>query len=119
MALDINIRRQKFQHKNAAPQPPAPALIHSLFHSSVIIEQNEKSLLVYDSLFDVQVKRIHEYKRQMLNVLHLIVLYQEMLADPHHTRIPRTVIIAGKAAAGYEVAKDIIRLAYCVSRKIN
>lgn len=71
------------------------------------------------SLFDVQIKRIHEYKRQMLNLLHLIMLYQEMLSTPHHQRIKRTIIFGGKAAAGYETAKDIIRLAYCVGRKIN
>lgn len=76
-------------------------------------------LIDVDSLFDVQVKRVHEYKRQMLNILHVIVLYQEILANPANTRIPRTVIFAGKAAAGYEVAKEIIRLAYCIGRKIN
>lgn len=72
-----------------------------------------------NSLFDVQVKRIHEYKRQMLNVLHLIMLYQEILANPQHQRIKRTIIFAGKAAAGYETAKQIIRFIYCVARKIN
>lgn len=71
------------------------------------------------SLFDVQVKRIHEYKRQLLNVLHLIMLYQEILGNPNTKRIKRTVIFAGKAAAGYETAKDIIRLIHCVARKIN
>ena len=72
-----------------------------------------------NSLFDVQIKRIHEYKRQMLNLLHLIMLYQEILSTPHHQRIKRTVIFGGKAAAGYETAKDIIRLIFCVGRKIN
>lgn len=71
------------------------------------------------SMFDVQIKRIHEYKRQLLNVLHLIMLYQEILSTPNHQRIKRTVIFGGKAAAGYETAKDIIRLIYCVARKIN
>lgn len=72
-----------------------------------------------NSIFDVQVKRIHEYKRQLLNVLHLIILYQEILTNPHHQRQNRTVIFAGKAAAGYETAKDIIRLICCVANKIN
>lgn len=72
-----------------------------------------------NSLFDVQIKRIHEYKRQLLNVLHLIMLYQEILANPHHQRIKRTMIYGGKAAAGYETAKAIIDLIYCVGRKIN
>jgi glycogen phosphorylase len=76
-------------------------------------------LLDVDSLFDVQVKRIHEYKRQLLNALHLIMLYQEILDNPEHQRVKRTSIIGGKAAAGYETAKDIIRFIYCIARKVN
>jgi starch phosphorylase len=73
-----------------------------------------------DSLFDIQIKRIHEYKRQLMNVLHTIILYQELLAHPgEHTRVKRTVIFAGKAAGAYETAKDIIRLICSVARKIN
>ncbi|MEI8365098.1 MAG: glycogen/starch/alpha-glucan phosphorylase [Parachlamydiaceae bacterium] len=71
------------------------------------------------SLFDVQVKRIHEYKRQLLNILHVIMLYHEICENPHHQRIKRTCIFGGKAAAGYDTAKDIIRLIYCVARHIN
>jgi glycogen phosphorylase len=76
-------------------------------------------LIDADSLFDVQVKRIHEYKRQLMNALHLIMLYQEITQNPQHERIKRTVIIGGKAAAGYETAKEIIRLIWCIGRKIN
>lgn len=72
-----------------------------------------------DSLFDMQIKRIHEYKRQMLNLLHIIVLYREILENPHHNRIKRTILFGGKAAAGYESAKEIIRLTHCIGRKIN
>lgn len=72
-----------------------------------------------NSLFDVQVKRVHEYKRQMLNVLHVIMLYQELSSNPHHERIKRTCIFGGKAAAGYETAKDIIRLISCIARRVN
>jgi glycogen phosphorylase len=75
-------------------------------------------LIDADSLFDVQVKRIHEYKRQLMNALYLIMLYHELLLDPH-SHIKRTSIIGGKAAAGYETAKDIIRLICCIARKIN
>jgi starch phosphorylase len=57
-----------------------------------------------DSLFDVQVKRIHEYKRQLLNVLHVVTRYQAILADPQAGWVPRTVIFAGKAAS-YHMAK--------------
>jgi starch phosphorylase len=79
--------------------------------SSTIIDVN--------SLFDVQIKRIHEYKRQLLNILHVIMIYQEMLENPHVNRIKRTSIFAGKAAAGYETAKQIIELINSVGRKIN
>lgn len=71
------------------------------------------------SIFDVQIKRIHEYKRQLMNVLHLIMLYQEILENPNSQRLKRTLIFAGKAAAGYETAKEIIRLIFCIARKIN
>ena len=72
------------------------------------------------TLFDVQVKRIHEYKRQLMNILHLIMLYHEMKDAPNnHGRTPRTAIFAGKAAAQYETAKEIIRLISCVARKVN
>lgn len=71
------------------------------------------------SLFDVQVKRFHEYKRQLLNILHVIMLYQEILSNPNHGRVKRTCIFGGKAAAGYETAKDIIRLICAVANKVN
>lgn len=71
-----------------------------------------------DSLFDVQVKRIHEYKRQLMNALYLIMLYHDLMLDPH-SHIKRTVIIGGKAAPAYETAKDIIRLICCIARKVN
>lgn len=70
------------------------------------------------ALFDVQIKRIHEYKRQLMNILHAMILYFDLLEDPT-SHIPRTIIIAGKAAPGYETAKNIIRLINCVARKIN
>jgi len=71
------------------------------------------------SLFDVQVKRIHEYKRQLLNVLQVVARYQAMLASPGTPWVPRTVIFAGKAASGYATAKSIIRLIHDVGQVIN
>jgi len=72
-----------------------------------------------DSLFDVQVKRIHEYKRQLLNVLHVITLYNR-LRDGHGSRIvPRTVVFGGKAAPSYWMAKLIIRLINGVADTVN
>ncbi len=72
-----------------------------------------------DSLFDVQVKRIHEYKRQLLNVLHVITLYNRIMDDPNGDVTPRTVIFGGKAAPGYLMAKLIIRLINDVGEVVN
>lgn len=72
-----------------------------------------------DSLFDVQIKRIHEYKRQLLNVLHVIARYQAIVANPGADWVPRTVVIAGKAASAYQMAKSIIQLAHDVGRVVN
>ncbi|MHB2020563.1 MAG: glycogen/starch/alpha-glucan phosphorylase, partial [Candidatus Xenobia bacterium] len=72
-----------------------------------------------DSLFDVQVKRIHEYKRQLLNVLHVITLYQRIQRDPNYQMVPRTVIFGGKAAPGYYQAKLIIKLINAVAEVVN
>jgi starch phosphorylase len=71
------------------------------------------------ALFDVQIKRIHEYKRQLMNVLHAIMVYQELKGNPSARAMKRMVFFAGKAAPGYEVAKNIIHLICCVARKIN
>ena len=71
------------------------------------------------SLFDIQVKRLHEYKRQHLNVLHLITLYHQVRLDEVHAGPPRTVIFGGKAAPGYKMAKLIIKLIHAVGDVIN
>lgn len=72
-----------------------------------------------DSLFDCQVKRIHEYKRQLLNVLHVITLYHRIKANPDGRFVPRTVLFAGKAAPGYYIAKLIIKLINSVAEVVN
>ncbi len=71
------------------------------------------------SLFDVQIKRIHEYKRQLLNVLHVVARWQAIVADPARDWQPRTVVFAGKAASAYFAAKQVIRLIHDVARVVN
>jgi glycogen phosphorylase len=71
------------------------------------------------SLFDVQIKRIHEYKRQLLNILHVVARYQAIIDNPTAQWVPRTVIIAGKAASAYHTAKLVIQLAHDVARVVN
>jgi starch phosphorylase len=72
-----------------------------------------------DAIFDVHVKRIHEYKRQLLNILETVALYESMRAEPHRDWVPRVRIFAGKAAAGYHRAKLIIKLINDVATVIN
>lgn len=92
--------------------------------------ENKKRLAIYiaeklnivvnpAALFDVQIKRIHEYKRQLLNVLHVITRYNRILEAPDEKWVPRVVIFAGKAASAYYNAKQIIRLINDVAKVIN
>ncbi|MBC7729598.1 MAG: glycogen/starch/alpha-glucan phosphorylase, partial [Microbacteriaceae bacterium] len=85
----------------------------ALIHRSTGISVNPASL------FDVQVKRIHEYKRQLLNLLHVVTRYRPILAQPDADWVPRTVIFAGKAASSYTTAKNIIRLIHDVGQVVN
>jgi len=71
------------------------------------------------SLFDIQVKRIHEYKRQLLNILHIITLYNRIKRNPSAPFTPRTIMIGGKAAPGYYMAKQIIKLFNRVGDVVN
>ncbi len=119
--LDLDLLRGLEQHKNA------PAFSDRFM---AIKRANKQRLADYilratgvqvdaTSLFDVQVKRIHEYKRQLLNLLHVITRYQAILANPQADWLPRTVIFAGKAASSYHMAKNIIRLIHDVGAVVN
>ncbi|GFT70631.1 glycogen phosphorylase, partial [Nephila pilipes] len=84
-----------------------------------LIEKDFGVTLNIDSIFDVQVKRIHEYKRQLLNLLHVVTMYNRIKDNPNAPFVPRTVMIGGKAAPGYHTAKQIIALICEVARVVN
>jgi len=84
-----------------------------------LIKQNCGVDVNVDSIFDVHVKRIHEYKRQLLNVLHIITIYNRLKANPNTKFVPRTIMFGGKAAPGYYMAKLIIKLILAVAKKVN
>ena len=83
------------------------------------LEKKNGYFLNPDSMFDVQIKRIHEYKRQLLNLLYTVYLYNKLRRDQDFKPEPRTVILAGKAAPGYFAAKLIIKLAHDIAEVIN
>ncbi len=72
-----------------------------------------------NSIFDVQVKRLHEYKRQLLNVLQILYMYRQIKNNPNQDFVPRTFVFAAKASAGYDLAKQIISLISAVSDLLN
>ena len=83
------------------------------------LERTQGVVIDPESLFDVHVKRMHEYKRQLLNVLHVVTRYLAILAEPDAGWVPRTVLFAGKAASSYDMAKRIVRLINDVAATID
>jgi len=102
-------------------------VLHNLRKIKLLNKQNLAKIIANknginvnpNSIFDIQVKRLHEYKRQLLNVLHILYLYNEMKANPNKDYIPRTFIFGAKASAGYMLAKEIISLISAVSNLVN
>uniref|UniRef100_A0A1B6LCA3 Alpha-1,4 glucan phosphorylase n=1 Tax=Graphocephala atropunctata TaxID=36148 RepID=A0A1B6LCA3_9HEMI len=86
---------------------------------ATILEKDYNIKVNPSSIFDIQVKRIHEYKRQLLNCLHIITLYNRIKKNPTGNFVPRTVMIGGKAAPGYYMAKKIIKLICAVGNVVN
>ncbi len=108
----------------AADDPQFRALFRDIKRANKIalaeeVDRRTGINISVDSLFDVQVKRIHEYKRQLLNILYVITRYNRIKAKPDEPWVPRTVMFAGKSAPGYVTAKAIIRLINNVSTTIN
>jgi len=83
------------------------------------IKEHNQIEVNMDSIFDVQVKRLHEYKRQMLNILHIISLYHKLKDDPKMNFVPRTFVFGSKAAPGYKIAKKTICLINSIANMIN
>ena len=108
MASNADFRKQWLEIKQANKERLA-----SYIKRKVGIEVNTASM------FDVHVKRMHEYKRQLLNVLHVITLYNRIRSNPEGSYVPRTVMFGGKAAPGYFMAKLIIRLINGVADVVN
>ena len=84
-----------------------------------IVQDRTGTVIDPAALFDIQIKRMHEYKRQLLNVLQAVALYDAIRAHPERNWVPRVKILAGKAAPGYRQAKLVIRLAHDVGQMVN
>ena len=83
------------------------------------VERTTGTKLNLDSIFDVQVKRLHEYKRQQLNAMNIIADYNFLKANPNAPFVPKTYIFASKAAPGYYIAKQIIKMIWCIGEEIK
>jgi starch phosphorylase len=115
-----NLKRLEVFADDAAYQRRfADQRLHSKEALARIIQERIGVTVDPKALFDVQVKRIHEYKRQLLNLLHTVALYQAIRATPEKPWVPRVKIFAGKAAASYHQAKLIIKLSNDIARTIN
>ncbi|GFE78173.1 alpha-1,4 glucan phosphorylase [Steroidobacter agaridevorans] len=101
--------RHRFREIKRANKERLAKTIHQLLGVTVSV----------DAMFDVQVKRIHEYKRQLLNLLHVVARYQRLLDNPDDPMPKRVVMFAGKAAPGYHMAKAIIKLINNIAHVIN
>ncbi len=112
-ALDAVADDVNAQHRFAAIKRANKARLSDLIKSRVGLGVDP------DMMFDIQIKRIHEYKRQLLNIVETVALYDQIRSHPERDWVPRVKLIAGKAAASYHNAKLIIKLANDVARVIN
>ncbi|TLS73720.1 glycogen/starch/alpha-glucan phosphorylase [Mariprofundus erugo] len=112
-ALESAAEDGAFQERWRATQRSARVRLSNFVHENFALDLDP------DSMFDVQVKRIHEYKRQHLNALHIITLYNRIKHNPHDDTPPRTFIFGGKAAPGYAMAKLMIKLITSIGDVVN
>ncbi|MCL2163157.1 MAG: glycogen/starch/alpha-glucan phosphorylase [Oscillospiraceae bacterium] len=108
-----------FKDKRAVQDNAARIKRQNKEHFAKFVKNQSDITIDPDSVFDVQIKRIHAYKRQLLNLLHILYLYNEILDDPGIDMVPRTFIIGGKAAPSYYYAKNIIKLVTSLADMIN
>ncbi len=118
-----NLSKLKELEKFADDEKSLDELISIKRHNKEILvdylKHHQNEFLDPDSIFDVQVKRLHEYKRQLLNVLHIMYLYNKIIEDPTFNPPNRTFIFGAKAASGYRRAKAIIKLINTVAERVN
>jgi starch phosphorylase len=113
------IELEPFAEKSSFRKQFADQRLHSKRALAAIIHERLGIAVNPAAMFDVQVKRIHEYKRQLLNLFHTVALYQAIRAEPGTDWVPRVKIFAGKAAASYHSAKLIIKLTNDIARTVN
>lgn len=109
----------KFKEDSAFKEQVRKAKRENKEHLAKMIRESNGISIDVDSIFDVQVKRIHEYKRQTLNVFHILDLYYRLKDNPNMDMVPRTFMFGGKAAPGYYMAKRIINFIMSVAQMIN
>ncbi|MCO8161763.1 glycogen/starch/alpha-glucan phosphorylase [Pseudomonas sp. 21LCFQ02] len=110
---------EPFAEKSSLRKQFADQRLHNKRALAAIIQDRLGIAVNPAAMFDVQVKRIHEYKRQLLNLFHTVALYQAIRAEPGTDWVPRVKIFAGKAAASYHSAKLIIKLTNDIARTVN
>ncbi|HZG40663.1 MAG TPA: glycogen/starch/alpha-glucan phosphorylase [Nodosilinea sp.] len=111
--LEAHVDNEEFRRAWQAIKQENKWSLARYVHDTLNLEINP------DSMFDVQIKRIHEYKRQLMNVLHVVTLYNRMVQNPGDHVVPRTVIFGGKAAPGYAMAKLVVKLINAVADVVN